>query len=716
MSNQTTFWELLKSNNIEIPIIQRDYAQGRDNNKVKQIRESFVATLYEMVVHTGKSKDLDFIYGSLEGGKLILLDGQQRLTTLFLLHWYLAVVCTKTEELDRLKKFTYKTRVTSNEFCNALTDIERGGTLEIIGEKKLSKIIENSSWFFSIWKFDPTIKSMLVMLDEIHDVFQDDKNFKNDLWSQLIDKVKPPITFYFLNMHDFKLTDELYIKMNARGRPLSEFENFKAWLQEYSNKKEIKVSKLFWESFDKEWTDLFWNNNRNYEIDDVFMQFFKSIFLSEYALQQQNTSKKMSKKVDSIIVLLRDGKEYVTYDVYEKILDNIGEFFDTITVILDFLSINSSKNKLLENILREKPNYLNHTQFYSLCIFITTCTSPDEQKLQQWLRITRNLTQNIAYDSSMDFANAVQSINNLAKDLLITEKDIYTKLATMSNTEISFFDNDQIKEEILKANLILEDEKWEKSLRLFEIEDYFYGQVGFLLQYSKKEDQYNRKIFKEYGRKAATLFSPQFLKKDGKGFLLERALLTKGDYTIKKGSNWSFCLPSTGSARERNENWRQVFNDEEGSKYLKRLLENLNEDDIENNLKVIINNSMTNSWRQYFIKCPEVLKYCGKRQIRFVDDNHIYLLSSVRMSGKHAELRTYIRYRIYKKEALPGMKIKYHYVDTDKEEPYVFVELNNKSLQLSYEKMKYIVKIDDGTTTFYGANPPTINDVRKFLL
>lgn len=32
--------------------------------------------------------NLDFIYGNLDGDTFLPLDGQQRLTTLFLLHWY----------------------------------------------------------------------------------------------------------------------------------------------------------------------------------------------------------------------------------------------------------------------------------------------------------------------------------------------------------------------------------------------------------------------------------------------------------------------------------------------------------------------------------------------------------------------------------------------------------------------------------------------------
>ena len=74
---------------IEIPIIQRDYAQGRDGGNVARIRANFLDALHNALT-TATPISLDFVYGDVVEGTLRPLDGQQRLTTLFLLHWYLA--------------------------------------------------------------------------------------------------------------------------------------------------------------------------------------------------------------------------------------------------------------------------------------------------------------------------------------------------------------------------------------------------------------------------------------------------------------------------------------------------------------------------------------------------------------------------------------------------------------------------------------------------
>ena len=91
-----------KSINIKkiiIPKIQRDYAQGRDDNDINRIRERFLSALFEAV--TNKPVTLDFIYGDIdEEGIMTPLDGQQRLTTLFLLHWYAAVKAVNTSKDD----------------------------------------------------------------------------------------------------------------------------------------------------------------------------------------------------------------------------------------------------------------------------------------------------------------------------------------------------------------------------------------------------------------------------------------------------------------------------------------------------------------------------------------------------------------------------------------------------------------------------------------
>ena len=73
---------------IEIPKIQRDYAQGRDSEK--EVRKRFLDAIFESL-SKNEPMEMDFIYGAIDEKEKVFtpLDGQQRLTTLFLLYWYI---------------------------------------------------------------------------------------------------------------------------------------------------------------------------------------------------------------------------------------------------------------------------------------------------------------------------------------------------------------------------------------------------------------------------------------------------------------------------------------------------------------------------------------------------------------------------------------------------------------------------------------------------
>jgi len=212
---------------IVIPMVQRDYAQGRLNSEVTPVRKRFVGALYKAV--TGTPILLDFIYGDIDkDGIMTPLDGQQRLTALFLLHWYAVINNNIAEdEYGFLKKFSYETRFDARDFCRALVDcdnIAKFPSQSVKDLPTLSAEIKNQVWFPRVWNDDPTISSMLVMLDEIHEQFKNEK----ELWNKLN---KGCIKFYFLPIKNMGLTDDLYIRMNSRGRPLTSFEIFKAELE-----------------------------------------------------------------------------------------------------------------------------------------------------------------------------------------------------------------------------------------------------------------------------------------------------------------------------------------------------------------------------------------------------------------------------------------------------------------------------------------------------
>lgn len=371
-----SFYKLLKLKKyrIQIPIIQRDFAQGRKTSK--DVRDNFLQALYKYLDENKPNRDLDFIYGSLSeiNGETIFipLDGQQRLTTLFLLHWYLYQISDNDEKKkefkitllkDGISMFTYETRSSSSEFCNALMSNDIDFNNLLISEKKsegeskensLSKSIKNSAWFYLSWQYDPTIQSILNMLDAIHIKFANKKIF----FERLLDIENPIITFLFLNLKDFRLTDDLYIKMNSRGKPLTPFENFKAKLEQCledveSNRqfkllfkengneieKEVSLKEYFSSNIDIKWANLFWNyrglqNRSKTKSDNTFdnelMNFIRVTFTNKYASNIDLSSKEKDENLEYLLgtaVAKKENKDYSDIISYHKYKE-LGVLFD----------------------------------------------------------------------------------------------------------------------------------------------------------------------------------------------------------------------------------------------------------------------------------------------------------------------------------------------------------------------------------------------------
>ena len=261
--------DTLRIDRIEIPIIQRDYAQGRISDSVVRIRNNFLDVLYGAVT-TGSPVTLDFVYGDVADGVLRPLDGQQRLTTLFLLHWYLAWQA-KMLHLDLgWKQFQYATRPSARRFCECL--VQWSPT----GELTLSDWFKDQELFLHTWQNDPTIESMLVMLDAIHQKFADVDHAQ--AWERLISSSDPAITFHLLPIENMGRGEDLYIKMNSRGKPLTEFENFKARFESLLERSVPDRVEEFARKVDGPWADAFWPLRGNDNIvDEEFLNYFQFI-------------------------------------------------------------------------------------------------------------------------------------------------------------------------------------------------------------------------------------------------------------------------------------------------------------------------------------------------------------------------------------------------------------------------------------------------------
>lgn len=256
---------LLESYRIVIPLIQRDYAQGRRDLRTTKVRKQLLIDInYALVNCEEPTLDLNFIYGKSNDGNFIPLDGQQRLTTLFLVYLF---AFRDSLDCDFLGNFSYETRDSSKQFFISLFE-HRKDIFQI--EEKPSEIIKDAVWFADSWNLDPTIQGVLVTLDAIIEFFDFQYNYSEILNSNANYRV----TFNFLDIEELGSEDELYIKLNSRGRPLTDFENFKARFISRVNEIDSKLANDIAFKLDTKWADVIWKLDKN-RFDIHFLNLFE---------------------------------------------------------------------------------------------------------------------------------------------------------------------------------------------------------------------------------------------------------------------------------------------------------------------------------------------------------------------------------------------------------------------------------------------------------
>lgn len=542
MNNTLTLWQLLSQQEIVVPMIQRDYAQGRSGKE--HIRSAFLKDVETHLI-AGTSLTLDFVYGNTESGKFHPLDGQQRLTTLWLIHWYVAFRLGKLKEVSAsLKKFSYQTRTSSTDFCKMLCEKMEETDPTVVSN--IATYIKGQTWFFSEWMQDPTVSAMLRTLsgdsnsnedDHIQGVFCKDQ--LSVYWERLTRENVITFELMIIGTEKLPISDDLYIKMNARGKKLTDFENFKAdWISYIQSDPaflamigEDTLSQYYPKRIDNEWTDVFWNSREKTEsfdgnIDSLFFSFINRFVLNQHCLQDETAlhynsgkhtptddrTRALQKKFD-ILYGTGLGKkkksnddsliEYKGFDIYlegltstnleklDKIFEQLKANPDKITS-LNFSGLDEDEDT--EEATSQDlayyflPQYTEdgglvatrlkeRIYFHAICLFLE---APQWDKLDDWKRIVWNLVENAAIENVEAMIGCLREIDGLGKLLREKNWEIYDNLAAYTmKSSVGQLVN-QWEEEKQKAAKILEDKKMKISIESAEKFAFFKGTIRFL--------------------------------------------------------------------------------------------------------------------------------------------------------------------------------------------------------------------------------------------
>ena len=226
-------------NKIVIPDLQRDYCWGdsafiEQEKSQKELVSGFVGDylLSSYKDKSANSKDLmlGLVYGYEEPLNCFnICDGQQRITTLFLLLGMVNrysggefsdfIISTNEMQDDYEPHLLYSIRESTLYFLSDLS-------LHFFIENTLSKVlfIKESDWYFDEYERDASVQSMLAALETIEKLLNSEKELDYKSFGHfLLQNLK----MIYYDMENRARGEETYIVINTTGEPLSSTENIK---------------------------------------------------------------------------------------------------------------------------------------------------------------------------------------------------------------------------------------------------------------------------------------------------------------------------------------------------------------------------------------------------------------------------------------------------------------------------------------------------------
>ncbi len=712
LKNLKNLKKLLEDNKVEIPMLQRDYAQGRASQN--QIANEFLDSIFGVLDGTRESLHIDFIYGYKEDKKFLLIDGQQRITTLWLLHFYLYKYVNSLEKIEiLLEKFSYNMRKSSKNFCKNLLkenfDISKKPSDAIKakgGEFETAENLNN----------DPTIKAMLHMLDLIFERIQKFQDKGIEIKVEKLDDV----TFDLFNMGEFGLGEELYIKMNARGKQLSKYENLKSFIE-----KDSRVSKdcKLLENIDTKWSDYFFDSRHPDNFDKVgcnFLHYATLFFTLEDYEELQNIKEIINnpnQPVNEFYEPLRNPENI-------KLLDKVVELcalFDELK-ITEALKIKSSS--FFVNSNKESLIFSDICYFFSILFFVKEnleLEKINKAALNDYLRVCRHFIENHRLDTEEHIHQFFKLFEHLSKG----HSNIYQFL---KDSPVHNFHSNIYSLEVKKAKLILDSregrENWEEILDKTSEHEVLKGWVDFLLDFSDEKNSSKNPNFEKFSKYAnITMVILSNLKDEKFLCQFQRAFLCFGNFSFC-ATNYFYGNSPTGIFRDREAmNWllSGAKKEEENERlYFKEFLDvildsqddvlSFNQDFIFNAMGKIIDNcdlSKKTWWEQLLIGEEGLFDFLNERKetfqryrrIRyFYDVDKVELLPASKSTTNVRDLLDYGFY-CYCKKRYCEEQSKYHLTPYECSEKQYGTEYELQS-HFSLNKIKVLCKSTDSKILF----------------
>lgn len=254
-----TLRELLNGEvSLIVPDMQRDYCWGSEGVSAQQPHERVSGCISGVVSMYAKGNPLNMglIYGYSipeRTSNILIVDGQQRLTTLYLLlgmlyrrtprKWLRQLLISDYELLDDHRpRLVYQAR---NEAFYFLSDLVTNFFLDRNG--RLSQL-ELSPWYFSSYDTDPTVRSFISAIRHIDRVLEQASSRSGWDFDSFALYVVDNLHFVYYDLGSRGDAESMFITINTTSQPLTRAQTAKMRMYGRASDKDDFVRR--WEAMD----------------------------------------------------------------------------------------------------------------------------------------------------------------------------------------------------------------------------------------------------------------------------------------------------------------------------------------------------------------------------------------------------------------------------------------------------------------------------------
>lgn len=593
---------LLSRYRVVIPGIQRHYVQGANNPKAESVRKLFIKEIFTAIEEKQNEFNLHFIYGPINTDgedSFVPVDGQQRLTTLWLIARYAAEKAEPSDRKDLLRllsRFTYEDRINAKRFCQALTcensrwDITQDPNPDILCQ----------DWFVDYWKEDETVASMIRMLSTIHEEWNkyQDTITAEDVLEAIASKIR-----FELKIDAFG--DDIYMKMNARGLQLTQWENFKGKFSENLSE-DIKER---WDKEMEEFSNRFFHcSGEQHELpDNAFFALYARIMAYESGVDCGNGIKGLAAYTHNHNTWNQIELPFVPYSDFSDIIQDKRDSADNKSFASNVAETCIKMLKtVLDNFKEEVPYFGDSKLFdtffhpqnrneldFTLCCYEYFNKFDDvvSTNFLKALRLIWNILENVdkQYDEPDYRVKLVKKFIDLGDQTLyspqIKEKIIDSDAPKQAKEEAekAIQMNDQSMPSDWNEKTLGKWRDWNDAIEKAEECAFFHGSICFLYRNSNGETTW--KNFATKLSNCKNLFTKDGLSEDKK--------VKANQVLISHCENWENLIRKPVFDTDK-ESWKQVLTDINLSEYVNGLLLSPNEiaDSHDDIIQLLIDNDI----------------------------------------------------------------------------------------------------------------------------